>query len=111
MHSGSLSWNFVHRAPEEPVTTLLTKINDEYYNMEHGRRGICVIINQEVFDEVLDLDVRYGTDLDAERLKLTFEVSIRFLLEKLRPYFMRTNFPDFRYSPKERERQLARALP
>lgn len=44
--------------------------------MGRDPRGICVIINQEDFDEQLKLDSRRGTDSDADSLRRTFEVSV-----------------------------------
>ena len=50
---------------------------DECYNMEKLPRGICLIINNEHFydqngDEICNMR-RYGTDMDASRLKSLFE--------------------------------------
>ncbi|OQR78671.1 caspase-like [Tropilaelaps mercedesae] len=57
----------------EKVATLLTKSEDEVYNMNHSRRGICVIVNQKNFSAHTGLNERRGTDVDADHLVQTFE--------------------------------------
>ena len=46
---------------------------DHWYNMNHSRRGIAVILNHENFDEHLGLSVRNGTDVDQENLLMTLQ--------------------------------------
>uniref|UniRef100_A0A0K8R5Z6 Putative caspase n=1 Tax=Ixodes ricinus TaxID=34613 RepID=A0A0K8R5Z6_IXORI len=51
---------------------LPTSLESEEYNMEHTRRGKCVIFNNRTFDFHTKLSERRGTDLDAENLYLRF---------------------------------------
>ncbi|CAF0754057.1 unnamed protein product [Brachionus calyciflorus] len=52
-------------------------ISNECYQMEQNPRGICLIINNERFYDVNGVEMksmrRYGTDMDASRLKNLFE--------------------------------------
>lgn len=59
------------------VDTRYYQNNNECYPMEREPRGICLIINNEHFydnehNELIELR-RYGTDMDASRLKTLFE--------------------------------------
>lgn len=49
-----------------------TKRYASEYNMNHKKRGMAIIFNQENFD-ALGLDPRIGSQNDWKRLKKTFE--------------------------------------
>ena len=45
------------------------------YNFSHSRRGVCVIINNRVFNKLLTgQDERIGTDVDADNLQSCFKM-------------------------------------
>lgn len=64
----------------EPIALPVDR-NAVEYNMEHRKRGLAVIFNQENFDDEIILKPRFGTDADCRNLKsaleeLSFEVEV-----------------------------------
>lgn len=52
--------------------TLPTDVESMVYNMNHPKRGICVIFNNKCFDSHTGLNERRGTDVDAAQLYQQF---------------------------------------
>ncbi|CAN7992749.1 unnamed protein product, partial [Ixodes hexagonus] len=57
-----------------PFQALPTSLESEEYNMQHSRRGKCVIFNNRTFEFHTKLSERRGTDLDAENLYIRFSM-------------------------------------
>lgn len=58
---------------ESAFQVLPTSLESEEYNMQHSRRGKCVIFNNRTFELHTKLNERRGTDVDAVNLRLRFE--------------------------------------
>lgn len=61
------------RRPLQPpqdreLAKMTTALNDDCYNMNHGRRGIAYIFNHQKFAPTTGYGERRGTDKDAENL-------------------------------------------
>ncbi|XP_064457809.1 caspase-3-like isoform X2 [Ornithodoros turicata] len=75
--------SFVRRFfPKEDLPcTLPTAVDSLIYNMDHPKRGTCVIFNNKSFDHSTGLNERRGTDEDAAQLyclfrEMDFEVRV-----------------------------------
>ncbi|XP_040068353.1 caspase-1 isoform X1 [Ixodes scapularis] len=69
---GCCSFSLFPKKSDSAFQALPTSLESEEYNMEHTRRGKCVIFNNRTFDFHTKLSERRGTDLDAENLYLRF---------------------------------------
>ncbi|XP_067121909.1 caspase-like [Centruroides vittatus] len=63
------------------IGAMSTTKDSEVYNMNHSRRGKCIIFNNKKFDAHTKLNERRGTEIDAQKLyhrfrELDFEVTI-----------------------------------
>lgn len=70
-----------HGSYDVPAGTMSTSKDSEDYNMNHPRRGICIIFNNKKFDSHTKLSERRGTEIDAQKLyhrfrELDFEVEL-----------------------------------
>lgn len=56
------------------------------YNMNHGKRGVAVIIYHTDYDDKMELKHREGTDHDISRLKETLGNKLQFDLRIIPNY-------------------------
>uniref|UniRef100_A0A8C9CRY1 Caspase 7 n=1 Tax=Peromyscus maniculatus bairdii TaxID=230844 RepID=A0A8C9CRY1_PERMB len=64
----SILWKKKRNASTRPVKTTRDRVPTYLYNMDFEKMGKCIIINNKNFDKVTGMDVRNGTDKDAEAL-------------------------------------------
>lgn len=77
----SLLWKKKKNGSTCSVRTTGSQVPTYRYNMDFKKLGKCIIINNKNFDKATGMDVRNGTDKDAEALfkcfhSLGFEVSV-----------------------------------
>lgn len=77
----SLLWKKKKNASMCPVSTTRDRVPTYLYRMDFEKMGKCIIINNKNFDKATGMDVRNGTDKDAEALfkcfrSLGFEVTV-----------------------------------
>lgn len=61
----------IQARPSVPQAKMPVERNAVYYNMNHQKRGIAIILNHENFMGNLNLRARSGTMLDSRRLEMT----------------------------------------